>query len=60
MKLFNSFQAVVLFALWPYAISWLMRTPSPFAYATGAGWLAIIAYLVGFCGMVAAVRESID
>jgi len=58
MKVFNSFQAVVLFALWPFIVQWLRG--AEFAGHTAAFWAAIAAYIAGFVAMVVAVRVAID
>jgi hypothetical protein len=50
MRAFNAFQIVALFAAWPHIIGWLGTKPFP--YSTAAFWIAIVAYIVGFAGMV--------
>lgn len=44
LRAFNSFQVVTLFAALPFIISWLYNATFPFA--TGALWIAAIAYAV--------------
>lgn len=55
MKLFNAFQIICLFTAAPYVIGWLGT--NPFTYSVALFWAAIAAYVVGFIGMVAVVRE---
>lgn len=57
MKTFNSIQAVVLFALWPFLLGWL--NTATFTGATVALWICGIAYVVGFVMMIISVRIAI-
>ena len=58
IKAFNAFQLVALFAALPHLIGWLHA--EPFAYSTGAFWVAIAAYVVLFFGLIFCVYDSID
>lgn len=46
IRAFNAFQLVTLFAAMPYILGWL--SSSPFPYAAGAFWVAIVVYVVLF------------
>jgi hypothetical protein len=58
LKAFNSFQLVVAFAAFPFAISWL--ADATFRGAGVAFYVACAAYVVSFAVMVGCVYESID
>lgn len=58
MREFNAFQAVVLFAIWPFLIGWPARGPFPFSF--GVMWLAIVAYAIGFIAMCASVVRAMS
>lgn len=53
MRMFNSLQAVSLFAGWPMVIQWLQREDFPGAAALK--WVAVLAYAVGFGMLVSCV-----
>lgn len=57
-KIFNSIQVVIFFALSPMLISWL--NTSPFAYAGGLKWLAILFYVGAAIWLTAAQVIAID
>lgn len=58
MRTFNAVQIVVLVLILPFIIGWLYK--GPFPYSHGVLWIAITLEVVGFCVLVAGVRELID
>ncbi len=55
IRAFNAFQLVTLFAAMPYILGWLGS--SPFPYAAGAFWTAIVVYIVLFIVMCVGTFE---
>jgi hypothetical protein len=58
-KAFNSLQITALFAGFPFGISWLFNSAT-FPGASIAAWISIVAYLVFFGMMTAAVYTSVE
>ncbi len=58
MRTFNAVQMVVLFALWPFLAQWI--NDASFIASGIVFWIMIIAYLIGFIGLIIAVRIAID
>lgn len=58
MRLFNSFQFVVLFAAWPFIIDWLGN--ASFAGHSAMWYAAVVAYLVQFAFSVGLTHDSIS
>lgn len=58
MYLFNAFQMTACFAAAPFGIAWLADANFPWARA--AFWVALVAYVIFFGMMVAAVYNNID
>lgn len=58
LRAFNSFQAVLAFALAPFGISWLSE--ASFRGAGVAFWVVCVAYVVGFIMMCAAVFVAVS
>ena len=58
MRTFNSIQMVVLFALWPFIAQWVKT--STFVMSSTVFWIMVVAYFIGFIGMIFAVRIAID
>ena len=58
MKLFNSFQATLMFVAWPFLISWL--GDQNFRGASVAYTAACFAYFVGFCCITGCVYYTMS
>lgn len=58
MKIFNSIQLVVLFAISPFIIQWVHN--ADFYAHVVIQWILIVGYVFGFGGMVYAVYENFD
>jgi hypothetical protein len=57
LAIFNAFQLVLLFACAPFIISYVER--ASFTGATPLFWVLIIAYLIGFGGLVGCVQDDL-
>lgn len=58
MKLFNSFQLVIMYAALPFVISWL--DGAGFRWAGAAFWSTIVIYIVASGFMVGAVYKAFE
>ncbi len=58
MKLFNAFQAVLMFVAWPFLVQWLNQ--QDFSGASAAFYGACALYVVGFVIMTVCVRHAMD
>jgi len=57
MRLFNSLQIAIIFAAWPFIISWI--ADAEFKGATAAFYAACGAYIVAFFCMVGCVYDTL-
>lgn len=58
LRVFNSFQLVCAFSSGPLLIQWLSE--AEFRGSGVAFWVSVVAYTVGFIGMIHAVHEDIS
>ena len=58
MRMFNSIQIVVMFALWPFLMG-LVHDATFIAHGT-AFWVMGVAYIIGFFCMIGCVYEGIE